>query len=76
MLPPAFESIVHEFVGRFRACVTSDSEGIELPNLLIAEEVAGRMVRQAGCALIQAFVDVRTEHALARRERCPCGQIM
>jgi hypothetical protein len=74
MLPPEVQSILQQLRERFRAWVRGDGVRAELPDLLSAEEVVTRLVREAGLGMLQDFVDIRAEQAVALREPCECGQ--
>ncbi|MCP4591274.1 MAG: hypothetical protein GY842_11040 [bacterium] len=74
MLPPEFESIATDLVARFRMWIADDVEGLEVPDLLAAEELVASFVRETGRGLLQAFVETREAQAKASRPPCSCGE--
>jgi len=75
MLPPEIIIIIEQLVALFRSWVDRDLACEEVGDLLAAEVLVATALRQAGLAMLQAYVDVRAEQAVARREACACGHL-
>lgn len=77
MLPTEFESIARELRARFHAFVLADTEAVQLPELLTAQETVLAFTRLVARELLQDFVCIRSQQALATRAPCPsCGRRM
>jgi hypothetical protein len=75
MVPLEFESIANELTKRYQSFLKEDSEGVEVADLLLAEEQVRDFVYKVGLDMLQAFVDVRTEQAKGDRQPCRCGHV-
>ncbi len=75
MLPAEVQAFIDEARTRFREWLTSDVERVALGDLLAAEELAGEVGRALSLGMVEDFVQVRLEHALANRVPCACGHI-
>ena len=75
MLPPELESIANEITMRYRSFLERDGDGVEVPDLLSAEEQVVTFVSKLGLDMVQTFVDVRTDQAKASRQPCTCGRV-
>jgi hypothetical protein len=75
MLPPELESIANQLTKRYEAFVKDDGQGLEIPELLSAEEQVREFVYTLGQDMVQAFVDVRIGQAKAARQPCTCGRV-
>ena len=73
MLPPELESIANQLTKRFKSFVKCDGEGLEIPDLLSAEQQIGELVHKLGQEMLQSFVEERIVEAKATREPCTCG---
>jgi len=73
MLPPELESIADELTKRYEAFLKEDGEGLEVADLLTAEEQVKDFVYGLGRSMLQSFVDVRIEQAKGSRQPCTCG---
>jgi hypothetical protein len=78
MVPPELESIADELVKRYESSVRKNGqggEGLEVAELLTAEEQVKDFVFALGQSMLQSFVDVRVNQAKARRQPCTCGRV-
>ena len=76
MVPPELQSIADELTGRYEAFLKQDSKekkGLEVPDLLTAEEQVKTFVYDLGRRMLQTFVNIRFDQAKAERKPCPCG---
>jgi hypothetical protein len=76
MLPSDMHSTVADQAARYEAFLHNDNEGVEVPDLLAAEEQVVQFVSALGLALLQTYVNVRVAQAKAKGNRpsCSCGQ--
>jgi hypothetical protein len=74
MLPPEMQSIANELITRYRSFLHNDGEGIEVPDVLSAEEQVVDFVYKLGQDMMQTFMDVRQRQAKADRPPCSCGR--
>lgn len=74
MLPTAFDSITDENLARFGDAIRADVARVEFPEMLSAEEAVLAFTSQLGRSLMQVFVEIRVEQALAARPHCACGK--
>lgn len=74
MLPPEFNSIAGDLKARFHAWISNDTEGVEVPDLLTAEELVASFAQEVGQAMLQTFVDTREAQAKASWPPCLCGR--
>lgn len=75
MLPPEVQSLLDAARSAFREWVTEDLARSDLGDLLAAEELAGEAGRAMSLGLVEDYLAVRLQHALAHRERCGCGKL-
>jgi hypothetical protein len=75
MLPPEFESIAEELTKRYESFLKEDGDGIDVPELLSAEEQVVAFVCKLGLNLLQTYVDTRENQAKAGRKPCACGRV-
>ena len=78
MLLPEFQSIAEDLTKRYEAFLKEDveeGEGLEVAELLTAEEQVKAFVQGIGQSMLQTFVDVRVLQAKASRRPCTCGRI-
>jgi hypothetical protein len=75
MLPPEVQSLLDAARSAFREWVTEDLDRSNLGDLLAAEELAGEAGRAMSLGLVEDYLAVRLQHALAHRERCGCGTL-
>ncbi len=73
MLPPEFQSIAKDLIERYQSFLQQDGEGLEVPDLLVAEEQVVTFVYKLGLEMMQTFVDVRQGQAKNARKPCKCG---
>lgn len=59
MLPPELKCFVDDLTKQFRFFLEADSEGVDLPELLSAEQQVNAFVRQLGPDMLETFVTVR-----------------
>jgi len=78
MTPQELQSIADELVKRYESYLQEEGEegeGLEIPNLLQAEEQVQTFVYGLGRSMLQSFVEVRISQARARRQPCTCGRV-
>ena len=75
MLPPDLETIANELTMRYRSFLEEDGDGVEVTELLSAEEQVVAFASRLGRDMLQTFVDVRTDQAKAARQPCTCGRV-
>jgi hypothetical protein len=78
MVPPELQSIADELTKRYEAFLKEDGrrgEGLEVPNLLTAEEQVMSFVYGLGQRMLQTFMNVRLAQAKAERQPCTCGRV-
>jgi hypothetical protein len=77
MVPPNLQSTADELTNRYRDFLEQDkneADGLQVPDLLTAEEQVKALVCALGLSMLQTFVDVRREQAKKHRQPCTCGQ--
>jgi len=78
MLPPELQSIAEELTKRYEFLLKQEgeeAEGLEVAELLAAEQQVKAFVQGIGQSMLQTFVDVRVLQAKASRRPCTCGRL-
>ena len=75
MLPPEVQTLIDDARSGLRAWLSEDTDRSGVGDLLSAEELAGEVGRAVSLGLVEDYLGVRLQHALAHRERCGCGKL-
>ena len=76
MVPPELQSIADELYRRYEDFLKQDikgKEGLQVPDLLTAEEQVKSFVYELGRRMLQTYMSVRLDQAKAARQPCTCG---